>query len=117
MALNKSEFVEVINARPEAVWRVLFEEYGDIAVHNPTMQSSHYMHGASEGAVGCSRHCDFSDKLFLDEEIAEADELRSVTVVASEHNLPFLREMRATYELKPVGEDATELTMTSWAST
>ena len=117
MALNKSEFVEVINAPKEKVWEVLFSEYGDIHLHNPTMQASNYMNGAEQGELGCLRHTEFSDKLFLDEKIAKFDEHRSVTVVATEHNLPFLREMNATYELSDLGNGRTELKMTSYAST
>ncbi len=117
MALNQSELREVIHASREDVWAVLFAQYGDIHLHNPTMQSSHYMHEAQPGEVGCERHCKFSDKLFLEERIAEADELRSLTVVATRHNLPFLREMRATYELTELGDGATEVKMTSSAST
>ncbi len=116
MALNKTEFVEVIRAPRDKVWDVLFAQYGDIHLHNPTMQSSHYMHGAHEGELGCVRHCQFSDKLFLEERIAEVDDHR-VTVAATEHNLPFLREMRATYELSVLADDVTELKMTSYAST
>ena len=117
MALNKSEFIEVIKAPKERVWEVLFSEYGDIHVHNPNMQASHYMHGAERGELGCVRHVEFSDKLSLEEKITEFEEYQSVTMVATEHNLPFLREMSATYELSDLGNGATELKMTSYAST
>ncbi len=117
MALNKSEFISVVHASRDAVWDVLFSQYGDIHLHNPTMQASHYMHGAEKGELGCVRHCDFSDKLFLQERIDEVDGTSSVSVVATEHNLPFLREMRATYELSDLGEGRTEVRMTSYAST
>lgn len=117
MALNKSEFVEVIKASREQVWKVLFSEYGDIHVHNPTMQASNYMNGAEQGELGCVRHTEFSDKLYLDEEIADFDDQRSLTVVATEHNLPFMRKMSATYELADLGDGTTELKMTSYAST
>ena len=89
MARNKSEFIEVINAPKEQVWKVLFSEYGDIHVHNPNMQASHYMHGAERGELGCVRHVEFSDKLSLDEKITEFEEYQSVTMVATDHNLPF----------------------------
>ncbi|MCO4747034.1 MAG: hypothetical protein KC912_19715 [Proteobacteria bacterium] len=117
MAPNKSEFTETIHAPVEAVWDVLFHQYGDIHVHNPTMQSSGYMNGATKGEVGCLRHTEFSDKLFLDEAISDAVDQRRLTVVATEHNLPFLREMSAIYELSPNPDGTTELRMTSSAST
>lgn len=75
------------------------------------------MHGAQQGELGCMRHTKFSDKLFLDEKIEEFEEHQSLTVVATEHNLPFLRKMSATYELSDRGDGTTELKMTSYAST
>ncbi|MEO0603890.1 MAG: SRPBCC family protein, partial [Myxococcota bacterium] len=117
MALNKSEFIEIINAPRERVWDVLFSQYGDIHLHNPTMQSSHYLHGAERGELGCVRHTQFTDKLFLVEEIAEFEDGRSVTIVATEHNLPFLRKMSATYELSDATDGGTQVKMTSYAST
>ena len=96
--MNKSELRIVINASKEKTWGVLYSQYGDIHIHNPTMQSSHYMHNASKGELDCMRHVKFSDKLYLEEKIAEVNENNSFTVVATDHNLPFLNEMSATYE-------------------
>jgi hypothetical protein len=117
MAPNQTEFNEIIHAPKAKVWEVLFGQYGEIHVHNPTMQSSNYMHGATSGELGCVRHCQFSDKLFLEERIAEFEQGQSVTIIATEHNLPFLTEMRATYEISALGDDRTQLRMTSFSST
>jgi len=46
--MKKSEFTETISATKEKVWQVLFDQYGDIQVHNPTMKSSNYMHNATK---------------------------------------------------------------------
>ncbi len=35
--MSKSEFKTVINASKEKTWEVLFQQYGDIHIHNPTM--------------------------------------------------------------------------------
>ncbi len=114
--MNKSEFREVINASKEKTWEVLFNQYGDIHIHNPTMQSSNYMHNASRGELNCVRHCKFSDKLFLDEKITEVNENNSFTIVVTEHNLPFVKEMSATYELSSIENEMTEVKMTSYNS-
>ena len=37
--MYKSEYTTVINASQENVWDVLFTQYGDIHIHNPTMMS------------------------------------------------------------------------------
>ena len=117
MAMNKSECREVINASNEKTWEVLFNQYGDIHIHNPTMTSSHYMHNASKGELHCVRHCTFNKTLFLEEKITEVNENNGFTVVVTKHNLPFVKELYATYELSSVGKDMTEVKMTSFVST
>ena len=115
--MNRSELRIVINASKEKTWEVLYSQYGDIHIHNPTMQSSHYMHNASKGKLDCMRHVKFSDKLYLEEKIAEVDENNSFTVVATDHNLPFLNEMSATYALSSIDNEITEVKMTSFNAT
>lgn len=115
--MNKSEFREVINAPKGKVWEVLFNQYGDIHIHNPSMPSSNYIGTATKGELNCARHCKFDDKLFLEEKITEVKENNSFKVEADEHNLPFLKEMSAIYELSSIGHDKTEVKMTSFAST
>ena len=115
--MNQSELFEVIKASPEQVWEVLFGQYGDIHVHNPGMQASSYMNGGSRGELNSVRHCEFNDKLYVDEEIAEVDETNySVRIVVLEHNLPFMKEMAATYELSALDDDKTQVKMVSFNS-
>ncbi len=109
--MNKSVLKETINASREKIWEVLFNQYGDI--HNPTMPTSNYMHGASKGELNCERHCMFNDKLFVDEKITKATINESVTIVVTKHNLPFLKDMSATYELSTIDKDVIEVKMTS----
>ncbi len=111
--MNKSVLKETINASRERIWEVLFNQYGDVHIHNPTMPTSNYMHQASKGELNCVRHCMFNDKLFVDEKITTAKENESVTIVVTKHNLPFLKDMSATYELSIIGKDITEVKMTS----
>ena len=114
--MSKSEFTEVINAPIEKVWDVLFNQYGDIHIHNPGMIASHYMNDFNKGELNSKRHVNFSEKLWLQETITEFEEHKSVKMVADDHNLPMMREMSAVYELKPLGNDKTELTMISDAN-
>lgn len=114
--MNKTEYREVIQASKEKTWEVLFKEYGEIHVHNPTMQSSHYMHDASQGELNCSRHCKFSDKIYLEEKITGVNKTDSFTIEVTEHNLPFVKEMSATYELSSTDDGTTELKMISYNS-
>lgn len=111
--MNESILKETINTSKEKIWEVLFNQYGDVHIHNPTMPTSNYMHGASKGELNCERHCMFNDKLFVDEKITKAKENESVTMVVTKHNLPFVKEMSATYELSTIDKDLTEVKMTS----
>ena len=112
--MNQSELNETINASPEKVWDALFSQYGDIHVHNPTMTASNYLQGASEGASGVVRHCEFGPKLYLDEQITDVIDGRSFRVVVLEHNLPMVKEMSATYELSSTDGQTTDLKMVSF---
>jgi len=115
--MNKSEFKQVINASKEKTWEVLFNQYGDIHIHNPGMPTSKYMGNSTKGELNCSRHVTFNDKLFLEETITEVNDTNSFKVVANNHNLPLMKEMSAIYELKSIGNNKTEVKMTSIATT
>ena len=111
--MNTSIQTLEINASVEQVWDVLFNQYGDIHIHNPTMQSSNYMNNSVKGEINVVRHCQFNDKLFLDEKITDFNENESVTIEVIKHNLPMLKHLSATYELKSLGNNKTELRMVS----
>lgn len=115
--MNTSIQTLEINASVEQVWDVLFNQYGDIHIHNPTMQSSNYINDSVKGDINVVRHCQFNDKLFLDEKITDFNENESVTIEVIKHNLPMLKHLSATYELKSLGSNKTELRMVSQNST
>lgn len=114
--MNKSEFKVIINASKEKTWEVLFNQYGDIHIHNPTMQTSNYMNNASKGELNCVRHCEFTEKLFLDEKITEVNGTDDFSITVTKHNLPFVKEMAATYEVISLEAEKTEVRMTSFNS-
>lgn len=115
--MKKSEFTKTINATKEKVWQVLFDQYGDIQVHNPTMKSSYYMGNAKKGELNCVRHCQFDDKLYVEEKITGFIQNKSFNVQVNKHNLPFVKEMSASYELTAISDEITGLKMTSFVST
>ena len=115
--MKRAEFKIVINASKEKTWEVLFNQYGDIYLHNPNMQSSKYMHNAIKGELNCVRYCKFNDKLFLEGKITEVNENNSFNLLVTEHNLPFVKELSATYVLSSIGNEMTEVKMTSSIST
>lgn len=111
--MSTTTFQETINASQEAVWEVLFEQYGDIHIHNPNMPTSKYLGNFTKGAIHCPRHVTFDKKLYLEETILEVDKNKSFKVAAYKHNLPFLKDMSATYKLVSLGVNKTQVTMTS----
>jgi len=60
--MKKSEFKQIVNASKEEMWEILFNQYGGIHTHNPTMKSSNYMQNAIKGELNCLRYCKFDDK-------------------------------------------------------
>ena len=114
--MNKSEYINVIHASKEKTWDVLFNQYGEIHIHNPTMQSSNYLNGGKKGELNSIRHCMFSDKIFLDEKIVDVQGNDSFTIEVTDHNLPFVNKMSATYTLRSIEPERTELKMVSYNS-
>lgn len=115
--MNHLELKIVINSSTDKIWDVLVNQYGDIHIHNPNMQASHNIDGATHGALNCVRYCEFNDKLNLEEKISAVEEGVSCSMEVTKHNLPFAKEMSATYTLKPINANKTELTMMSNTST
>lgn len=111
--MNCTELHEVIHASQERVWEVLFHQYGDIHIHNPTMVASNYMEGGTQGELHSVRHCRFNEKLFVNEKIVEMHGTDSFKIEVITHNLPFLQEMSAIYEVVAVGDNKTALKMIS----
>ncbi len=115
--MSKSEFKQVINTSKEKIWEVLFNQYGDIHIHNPGMPTSKYIGNSTKGELNCSRHVTFNDKLFLEEVITEVNDTENFKVVATNHNLPLMKEMSAIYELTSLGKNKTEVKMISIVTT
>ena len=85
--MNTSEQILKIKISKEQVWDILFNHYGDIHIHNPTMQPYDYLNNKLKGELNVIRHCQFTDKLFVDQKITEFVEHESVTIEVVKHNL------------------------------
>lgn len=111
--MSSNELKIVINGSVDKVWQVLFEQYGDIHIHNPTMPSSYYLDDATKGGLNVARHCKFNEKLYVDEKIVGFDVNKSVSIEVTQHNLPMIKTMTASYQLHSLANDKTEVTMTT----
>lgn len=111
--MKSIEKTQVVNATKEKVWNALFTDYGDIYLHNPAITKSHNMNGATKGALGCIRHCDFLGGIFVDEEITQVKENENFTCTVTNSSYPpAVKEMYAFYEVASLGDDKTEVKMT-----
>lgn len=115
--MNRSVYTEIINASKEKTWDVLFNQYGDIHIHNPGMIDSKFLNGATVGEKNCTRMCQFNEKLSLEEIITKVDENNSFSIEVTKHNMPLMKTMAATYELTALGDNRTEVKMISETST
>tara|TARA_B100000809_G_C15111924_1_gene520932 strand:- start:507 stop:995 length:489 start_codon:yes stop_codon:yes gene_type:complete len=115
--MSKSEFKIIVNSSKEETWEVLYNQYGDIHIHNPGMPISKYLGNSTKGELNAKRYCTFNDKLNLEEKITEVDELNSFKVVVYKHNLPFMKGMSAFYGLTSIENNKTEVKMISNVTT
>lgn len=78
-----------IDAPVESVWRVL-ADIGSIADWNPGVVESHTT-SDDPGGLGAGRRCDLGGNNFLDEEVVEWDDERTLTMRVTGTNLPLVR--------------------------
>lgn len=111
--MKSIELTQVVGADKAKVWNALFTEYGNIYRHNPGMTKSYNMNDALEGSLGCSRHCDFVNGMFVEEEITQVEDNKRFTVTVTNSSYPpAVKEMFAVYEVAELGDDKTEVKMT-----
>ncbi len=111
--MKSIELKQVVNAAKEKVWNAIFVDFGDIYLHNPGMTKSNNMNDATKGALGCSRHCEFVNGMFVDEEITQVKENENFTVTVTNSSYPSeVKEMYAVYEVASLGDDKTEVKFT-----
>jgi len=111
--MKSIEVTQVLTAEKGKVWNALFNDYGDIHLHNPGVIKSHNLNGATKGALGCSRHCEFEGGMFVDEEITQVKENESFTVtVINSSYPPAIKEWYSVYEVASLGDDKTKVKMT-----
>lgn len=111
--MKSIEVKQVLNTEQSKVWNALFNEYGNIHLHNPGIVKSHNLNGATQGGLGCSRHCEFVGGMFVDEEITQVFENEKFTVTVTNSSYPpAVKQWFADYEVSTVEENKTEVKMT-----
>ncbi len=111
--MKSIEVTQVLNAAKEKVWNALFNDYGDIHLHNLGIVKSHNLNDATKGALGCSRHCEFVDGNFIDEEITQVKENENFTVTVKNSSYPpALKEWYVVHEVVSTEDEKTEVKLT-----
>lgn len=100
----------------EKVWAAVADDYGNIANTHPTVVSSNYAPGSLKGEKGAQRFCYFNDKKTqsLYEEITEWNPEQGYFVnrILEAEKFPVDPDnTRATYKVKSLGKNKTEISM------
>lgn len=100
-----------VNSSKEKVWDLLFNRFGEVNVFNPIIEGSHHTSGVA-GEVGCERSCTIDSKTKIKEKITarRGDEAFDIDII--EGGLPMMKTAKATFELKSLGTDLTEVKFT-----
>ena len=100
-----------IQSPHERVWP-LIEDFANVHRINPFIKSSSATSLPGTCAVGDTRRCEFyNGKSFVEEEVVDIDDGRSITIKIIAGTMPF-KEAVATIEAIPVSKSQTRLTMT-----
>lgn len=59
---------KILNRSKSEVWKTIAENFGNVSEYNPAIKASNFM-GDKRGSVGTRRHCDFTGKGWIEEEI------------------------------------------------
>jgi len=100
-----------INASKDEVWDVLFNRFGEVNKFNPLIEGSRPTNDVS-GEVGAERICDLDSKNSIHEKITGARGHESFDVDIIKGNMPMIDKAKATFDLKAVNENQTNVSFT-----
>lgn len=100
-----------VNASKEKVWDILFNRFGEVNNFNPLIDGSHHSQGA-KGEVGCERVCDLDAKNSIHEKIVASRGNESFDVDIIKGGLPMMDKAKATFDLKALSENKTNVLFT-----
>jgi len=110
---NLKEVTQIItiNTSKEKTWDVLFNKFGEVNLFNPLIEGSHHSSG-KRGEVGCERQCDLDSKTSVIEKITAARGTDSFDIEIIDGGLPMMKTMKATIDLKVLGDNKTQVSFT-----
>ena len=113
MASLKKANVQIrIYASTSEIWKVIHDDFTNVANYNPLLEGSHHVSG--EQGIGCERQCDLKPggKSFIKETIAKVVHEKYLEVKMSGGQFPMMKmdTVVGAYDLEESG-DATQISL------
>ncbi len=109
--MGKPIYIKVekdINKSLDQVWNQVALGFGNVADYNPSIKTSRYESDSKSG-VGTIRHCDFTSKGYIKEEIFEWNDKKSFKLRFIESSVPMgLLESKFSFIKKNGGTTITQ---------
>jgi hypothetical protein len=100
-----------INSNQEAVWDVLFNQFGDVNNFNPLIEGSKFTKGET-GELGCERMCTLSPNNVVHERISRVEQGKNFDIEIFEGGLPMMDKMIGRFDIYVISENQTEVKIT-----
>lgn len=104
-SLKKANVQIRINTSASEVWKVIHDDFANIANYNPLLAGSHHVSG--EQGVGCERQCDLKPggKSFIQEKIIKVVHEKYLEVIMSGGQFPMMKmdTVIGAYDLEQSG--------------
>ncbi len=109
--MAKVSITRTVDAPLDKLW-ASWDDFGAIYRFNPNLNGSFILDGSARTGLGAERQCDLSDgKNYIQERIVEYTPHRRLVVDIYNGTLP-LKSATAGFDLKSLGPDRSEVTMT-----
>ncbi len=105
-----------IQAPVEKVWKVVGEEFADIAKSHPVLASSHYVEGTPLSGEGCTRVCNMDEagKKYTKEKMVDynPDEYKFKVQIEEAGGIPMVpSKSYMIYDVDPVNSEQCKITL------
>ena len=109
--MAKVSVTRTVDAPLDKLW-ASWDDFGAIYRFNPNLKGSFILDGSAKTGLGAERQCDLSDgKNYIQERIVEYAPHRRLVIDVYNGTLP-LKSAVASFDLKSLGPDRSEVTMT-----
>ena len=112
-SLKKANVQIRINASASGIWKVIHDDFDNVANYNPLLEGSHHVSG--EQGIGCERQCDLKPggKTFIKETITKVVHEKYLEVKMSGGQFPMMKmdTVVGAYDLEE-SSNSTDISLT-----